>query len=213
MNIKRTKFNLSLLGEATVGKTSMIQVKCGIPFNEDQLATVGIDNLLEKVKFEGKEYKFKIFDTAGQERYSQISLSTIKVADGFVLVFAVNEKSSFDKISLWIKSIEENANIKEKAIILVGNKIDMPNRKISKEDAENFAKDYNIKYFETSAKTGKGIQEAFNQIYKDIYELNVKLDALNNSNPNSNANMNNSGSFELKKEKHKKDNKKTKVKC
>ena len=89
----------------------------------------------------------------------------------------------------------------------------MPNRKISKEDAENFAKDYNIKYFETSAKTGKGIQEAFNQIYKDIYELNVKLDALNNSNPNSNANMNNSGSFELKKEKHKKDNKKTKVKC
>ena len=212
MNIKRTKFNLSLLGETTVGKTTMIQVKCGMPFNEDQLATVGIDNLLEKVKFGGKEYKFKIFDTAGQERYSQIASSTIKVADGFVLVFAVNLKSSFDRITLWIKSIEENANIKEKAIILVGNKIDMPNREVSKEDAENLAKNYNIKYFETSAKTGEGIQETFNQVYKDIYELNVKLDALNNSKP-SDANMNNNGSFELKKENHKKNNKKSKKCC
>ena len=212
MNIKRTKFNLSLLGETAVGKTSMIQVKCGMAFNEDQLATVGIDNLLEKVKFGGEEYKFKIFDTAGQERYSQISSSTIKVADGFVLVFAVNLKSSFDRISLWIKSIEENVNIKEKAIILVGNKIDMPNREVSEEEAENFAKNYNIKYFETSAKTGKGIQEAFNQVYQDIYELSAKLDALNNSNP-IDGNMNNNGNFQLKEENHQKDNKKTKKIC
>ena len=115
MSIKRTKFNVSLLGETAVGKTSMIQVKSGMPFNEDQLATVGIDNLMEKAKFDGTEYKFKIFDTAGQERYNSISGSTIKVADGFVLVFSVNLKSSLDKITLWIKSIEETVNIKEKA--------------------------------------------------------------------------------------------------
>ena len=212
MSIKRTKFNVSLLGETAVGKTSMIQVKSGMPFNEDQLATVGIDNLMEKAKFDGTEYKFKIFDTAGQERYNSISGSTIKVADGFVLVFSVNLKSSLDKINLWIKSIEETVNIKEKALILVGNKKDIQDRKVSTEEGENFAEKYNMKYFETSAKTGEGIQEAFNQIYRDIYDLNVKLEALKNSN-SSEPNPSNSGNIELKKKDHNKKDKGKKSKC
>lgn len=212
MSIKRTKFNVSLLGETAVGKTSMIQVKSGMPFNEDQLATVGIDNLMEKAKFDGTEYKFKIFDTAGQERYNSISGSTIKVADGFVLVFSVNLKSSLDKITLWIKSIEETVNIKEKALILVGNKKDIQDREVSTEEGENFAEKYNMKYFETSAKTGEGIQEAFNQIYRDIYDLNVKLEALKNSN-SSEPNPSNSGNIELKKKDHNKKDKGKKSKC
>ena len=212
MSIKRTKFNVSLLGETAVGKTSMIQVKSGMPFNEDQLATVGIDNLMEKAKFDGTEYKFKIFDTAGQERYNSISGSTIKVADGFVLVFSVNLKSSLDKINLWIKSIEETVNIKEKALILVGNKKDIQDREVSTEEGENFAEKYNMKYFETSAKTGEGIQEAFNQIYRDIYDLNVKLEALKNSN-SSEPNPSNSGNIELKKKDHNKKDKGKKSKC
>ena len=212
MSIKRTKFNVSLLGETAVGKTSMIQVKSGMPFNEDQLATVGIDNLMEKAKFDGTEYKFKIFDTAGQERYNSISGSTIKVADGFVLVFSVNLKSSLDKITLWIKSIEETVNIKEKALILVGNKKDIQDREVSTEEGENFAEKYNMKYFETSAKNGEGIQEAFNQIYRDIYDLNVKLEALKNSN-SSEPNPSNSGNIELKKKDHNKKDKGKKSKC
>ena len=56
--IKRTKFNVSLLGETQVGKTSMISVKTGIEFDENQLATVGIDNFLDIAKFENQEYKF-----------------------------------------------------------------------------------------------------------------------------------------------------------
>ena len=105
-SIKRIKFNVSLLGETQVGKTSMVQVKSGIPFDEYQLATVGIDNFLDNATFENQEYKFKIFDTAGQERYNSISSQTLKVADGYILVFSVDKKSSLEKIDLWIKSIE-----------------------------------------------------------------------------------------------------------
>ena len=61
-------------------------------------------------------------------------------------------------------------------------------------------------------KLRKGIQEAFNQVYQDIYELSAKLDALNNSNP-IDGNMNNNGNFQLKEENHQKDNKKTKKIC
>ena len=172
-SIQRTKFNVSILGESQVGKTSMISVKSGLQFNEKQIATVGIDNFIDKKVIDNQEYKFKFFDTAGQERYNSISAQTIKIADGFILVFSVTDRGSLEKISFWMKSIEENTNIKEKVIILVGNKIDME-REISHEEANNFAKENNLKYFETSAKTGYGIDETFNQLYQDIYELNKK---------------------------------------
>ena len=143
--IQRTKFNVSILGESQVGKTSMISVKSGLQFNEKQIATVGIDNFIDKKVIDNQEYKFKFFDTAGQERYNSISAQTIKIADGFILVFSVTDRGSLEKISFWMKSIEENTNIKDKVIILVGNKIDME-REISHEEANNFAKENNLKY-------------------------------------------------------------------
>ena len=182
-SIQRTKFNVSILGESQVGKTSMISVKSGLQFNEKQIATVGIDNFIDKKVIDNKEYKFKFFDTAGQERYNSISAQTIKIADGFILVFSVTDRGSLEKISFWMKSIEENTNIKDKVIILVGNKIDME-REISHEEANNFAKENNLKYFETSAKTGYGIDETFNQLYQDIYELNKKDNPENEKNKN-----------------------------
>ena len=182
-SIQRTKFNISILGESQVGKTSMISVKSGLQFNEKQIATVGIDNFIDKKVIDNQEYKFKFFDTAGQERYNSISAQTIKIADGFILVFSVTDRGSLEKISFWMKSIEENTNIKDKVIILVGNKIDME-REISHEEANNFAKENNLKYFETSAKTGYGIDETFNQLYQDIYELNKKDNPENEKNKN-----------------------------
>jgi len=202
-SIQRTKFNISILGESQVGKTSMISVKSGLQFNEKQIATVGIDNFIDKKVIDNQEYKFKFFDTAGQERYNSISAQTIKIADGFILVFSVTDRGSLEKISFWMKSIEENTNIKDKVIILVGNKIDME-REISHEEANNFAKENNLKYFETSAKTGYGIDETFNQLYQDIYELNKKDNPENEKNKNIQLeNTNNDESNEKGKKKSK----------
>ena len=202
-SIQRTKFNVSILGESQVGKTSMISVKSGLQFNEKQIATVGIDNFIDKKVIDNQEYKFKFFDTAGQERYNSISAQTIKIADGFILVFSVTDRGSLEKISFWMKSIEENTNIKDKVIILVGNKIDME-REISHEEANNFAKENNLKYFETSAKTGYGIDETFNQLYQDIYELNKKDNPENEKNKNIQLeNTNNDESNEKGKKKSK----------
>ena len=200
-SIKRTKFNVSLLGETQVGKTSMISVKTGIEFDENQLATVGIDNFLDIAKFENQEYKFKIFDTAGQERYNSISSQTLKVADGYILVFAVDKRSSFEKIDLWIKSLEENVNIKKKALILVGNKCDLEKREVTKDEGEKFAQEYHMNYYETSAKTGEGIQEVFNQIYKEIYQLFKKLEENNKNNQDHGKNGNKSIKLNNKKKK------------
>ena len=168
-DIKRTKFNICLLGESKVGKTCMTSVYIGQPFDENTLTTLGLENIADKFEIEGKVYTFKIFDTAGQERYKSIAQSTIQISDGFLIVFDVNEKSTFESVINWINYIDERVDIAEKVLILVGNKIDIEEREVTREEAEYFAKDKNMKYFETSAKTGAGIKEVFQELYKDVY--------------------------------------------
>ena len=182
-NITRKKFNVSLLGESQVGKTGMINAYFGKKLGDEaSLSTIGIESYLDAKTFNEKEYKFKIYDTAGQERYRSISQSTIKITDGFILVFAVDNKKSFEHINYWYDSIKEVIDAKKKIIILVGNKIDLEKRQVDKEEAFNFAKSKNMKYFETSAKTGEGIQEAFGELYKDVFDLYItnKNDEVNN---------------------------------
>ena len=184
--IKRKKFNVSILGETKVGKTNMVSVLKGQGFQSDILSTIGIDNFIDKAVFDNKEYTFKIFDTAGQERYQKVVAdSTIKIADGFLMVFSVDKAETLEKINYWLNFIDEHTNLKEKALLLVGNKIDLPDRKVSNEEGFNFAKERNMKYFETSAKTGFGIREAFHQLYKDIYDLNISLENKNKGNNNN----------------------------
>ena len=174
--IKRTKFNVCLLGEGQVGKTCIALVYTGHQFDENTLMTVGLDNFLDIKKINGVEYKFKIFDTAGQERYRSISHQTIQISDGFLIVFSVINRSSFEQINYWINVIEDNTDIKKKAIILIGNKIDVGKREVSHEEALNFAKEKNIDYYETSAKTGFRIKEIFNKLYEKVYQNHVKIE-------------------------------------
>ena len=167
--IKRKKFNVSLLGESEVGKTRIVNCYLGKEMEEINLSTIGIENYMDEKEFDGEIYKFKIYDTAGQERYKSISKSTIKITDGFLLVFSVNNKQSFKLINYWFDSIKDETETSKKVIILVGNKIDLDNREVTNEEAVNYAKMKNILYLETSAKTGFGIKELFKQLYQDIY--------------------------------------------
>jgi small GTP-binding protein len=172
--IKRTKFNVSLLGESTVGKTSMIQKYLGNSIKASSLATIGIDNITDKVKFDGQDYIFKIYDTAGQEKYRSLTTSIIKVNEGFLLVFAVNNQNSYDRINYWINELADKVTLADKVIYLVGNKIDEhePERVIDYKVAAKFAEDNDMKYFETSAKTGEGIKEVFKSLYEEVYNKN-----------------------------------------
>lgn len=194
--IKRTKFNVSLLGESTVGKTTMIQKYLGNSIKASSLATIGIDNITDKVQFDGQDYIFKIYDTAGQEKYRSLTKTVIRLNEGFLLVFSVDSKRTFQCINNWIEDISQEVNLDEKIIYLVGNKIDKPKREVEYEEAEKFANENGMKYFETSAMNGEGIKEVFETLYKEVYEKNKsKLKGKESK-------------VELKKNKHKKNKKK-----
>ena len=170
-DIKRLKFNVIILGEGQVGKSSMISTLKGNKFEETGLSTTGIDFYCDEAIFDGNKYKFKIFDTAGQERYRSISSQQIKVADGFMVVYAVDLPQSFEQIRWWIDTIEDETDITKKPVMLVANKVDIKERKITHNQGYEYASSRKIKYIETSAKTGYNIKEAFNELYTDIYNI------------------------------------------
>ena len=167
-SIKRTAIKLAMLGDTQVGKTSLCHRFLNIEFSNDVLATIGKEKLESNIKIKNnQDMKIIIWDTAGQERFRSIALKSIKSAQGIVVVFDVTSRKTFDNVNFWLNEIHEN--YKKVCIILFGNKIDMP-REITKEEAEKFAREHNLKYFETSAIQNIGIQEGFMEIINDAYD-------------------------------------------
>ena len=154
------KINILLVGDSSVGKTSLSRRYANNEFHENYLSTIGIDYLEKVIDIDNQKVNLKILDTSGQERYFSISTSMFRQADGLIFVFDVTKKDSFEAISKWLTIAED---IKDLPKILVGNKIDLQNRrKINKDRMENFAKSKNNMHcFETSAKTGENVEVAF----------------------------------------------------
>jgi len=125
-----------------------------------------------------KKIKAQIWDTAGQERYRAITNAYYRGALGALLVYDVTLFSSFENIPRWLKELRDHAN-RDIVLVLVGNKIDMlndkiANREVSEEAAKRLAEEYDLPWLETSAKTGKNVEEAFAKVIKTIYDNNFK---------------------------------------
>ena len=116
-----------------------------------------------------KQINVEIFDTAGQERFRTITTAYYKTSRAFLLVFDVGARDSFDHVKVWIDQIERFSHRKH-VRFLIGNKIDS-DRKVSYDEAMDYARENDCKYFEISAKTGKNIDELF----KKVMDVRSKL--------------------------------------
>ena len=122
------------------------------------------------IQIEDKKIRLQIWDTAGQERFRNVTKSYFQTNQGFVLVYDITDKNSFDNLEFWMDQIKLNGP-KNAKIILVGNKCELSNeRKVSIEDGENFAKKYDIPFFEASSKDGTNVNELFFCLAKEIYQ-------------------------------------------
>ena len=167
-----------LIGDSKVGKTCLISRYAIGVFNEDYISTIGFDNRQKEEIINNEKVLVRIFDTAGQERFKSITANYLRNAEGVILVYDLTSTESFESLKFWIESIKNNlGNDEPIPIIIIGNKIDLEDaRQINKSVAEKFAKDNNYKYFETSAKTGEGVDDAFREIVKQILGRNDKFD-------------------------------------
>ena len=163
------RFKIMVIGESKVGKTSLIKRYTQDKFAGIYLTTVGVDFQDKVIQIEDKKIRLQIWDTAGQERFRNIAKNYFHSSDGFLLVYDITDLNSLNSLNYWIEQIKANAPENTKRII-VGNKSDLENeRKVSKEEGEEFAKKHNIKFYESSAKEGFNVNEVFEYLANEIY--------------------------------------------
>ena len=110
----------------------------------------------------------KIWDTAGDERYKNITSSYYRGANGILLLYNITNRESFDSLNSWLTEIKKNAN-QNLSLILVGTNCDLENeRKVTYQEGKDFATKNGIKFIEVSAKNNINVKEAFDILLEDI---------------------------------------------
>ena len=152
INEEETLISVVVLGKGVVGKTSLIYRVVNNSFPDAHDATIE-DKYKTFVELDGETREIQIVDTAGEEDYQNMLDQWVEMADGFILVFAINDTETFEALQEKIKRIQKHQD-KKCPIVLVGNKCDLEDqRKVSKQDAEALAKSIGAVYVETSALT------------------------------------------------------------
>ena len=168
--------SILLLGDTCVGKTCLISRYANGVFKEEYISTVGVDYVSKQEIINDQNINVKLWDTAGQERFKALTPSYLRGAEGIVLVYDVTNAETFESLKFWIDSLKSSLGEDSLPTIIDGNKVDLDDRDISKEDAKKFAQEHNYKYFETSAKSGVGVDELFREIVNQILEKKDKTD-------------------------------------
>ncbi|XP_047235445.1 ras-related protein Rab-6A isoform X3 [Girardinichthys multiradiatus] len=158
------KFKLVFLGEQSVGKTSLITRFMYDSFDNTYQATIGIDFLSKTMYLEDRTIRLQLWDTAGQERFRSLIPSYIRDSAAAVVVYDITNVNSFQQTTKWIDDVRTERG-SDVIIMLVGNKTDLADkRQITTEEGEQRAKEMNVLFIETSAKTGYNVKQLFRRV-------------------------------------------------
>ncbi|KAK3726038.1 Vacuolar protein sorting-associated protein 21 [Vermiconidia calcicola] len=185
---------LVLLGEAAVGKSSLVLRFVNNDFQPNKEPTIGAAFLTQKCQLPNRTIKFEIWDTAGQERFASLAPMYYRNAQSALVVYDITKPSSLVKAKHWVAELQRQAS-PGIVIALVGNKLDLCEddstedsqndenaegheeeavRKVSTAEAKAYAEEESLLFFETSAKTGHNVSEVFTAIANTIPETSLK---------------------------------------
>ncbi|KAK2859007.1 hypothetical protein Q5P01_003627 [Channa striata] len=163
-------FKVVLVGNSSVGKTSLLRSFCEGRFHPFTTATVGIDYSVKTLTLDNMQVAMQLWDTAGQERYRSITKQFFRKADGVVVMYDVTEQESFQAVRPWLINVQEAAG-EGIAILLLGNKMDMEeDREVSFKEAEQLAYENKVMFFEVSAYTGRNVTESLTHLARVLME-------------------------------------------
>ena len=161
-------FKVLLIGDSSVGKTSVLLRYVEDTFNPEFQTTIGVDFKISTFQLNGKIIKLQLWDTAGQDRFKNIVASYYRGAHGIVLAFDITNHASFQNINRWY---DEAQNYLQKSVpkLLIGNKLDLSSqRAVRTEDAKELADRLGVEYIETSAKNSQNVKLAFETLSRSI---------------------------------------------
>merc|ERR1719215_2100419 len=161
---------LLLLGDSAVGKSSLLVRFSEDIFDENFVLTIGVDFKWKQVERNGAKLKIQVWDTAGQERFRTITPAYYRAAMGVVFVYDITDRVTYDRVEFWFSQMETHGDPKV-ARILVGNKSDLAeHRAVTTQEGEALAARFGMKFFETSAKEGNSVEDAFLTTADEVVE-------------------------------------------
>jgi small GTP-binding protein len=160
------------IGSGSVGKTSLIRRFAEGKFTTNYLPTLGVDITTKQIQVDDIKIKLILVDTAGQEFFGKLRPSYYRGASACLIMFALNEKPSFDAIPDWLAEFRKHIPETSVPIALAGNKKDLADqRQVSTDEAYALAKSYDMTYSETTAKLGgTEIEEIFIGLTKRVLQ-------------------------------------------
>ena len=180
MSEEESGIKVILLGESSVGKTSLIKVAIGKKFNSSELTTYSANYSIKKFNYNGKEYTFNLWDTIGQEKYRALTKMFFKDSKIIILVYDITAEKSFMELEYWYNQVVNELGKEGYYLAIVGNKNDLYNQeKINKDQGKKFAQSKNGKFKLTSAKDDPlSFNSLLEQMFKEFIDNNK--DYLNN---------------------------------
>ena len=173
-------YKIIIIGDASVGKTALLSKYLKGVFPTSPLPTVATEFATKIIQIkEGGYIKAQIWDTAGQEKYKSITYHHYKKSVGGLIVYDITKKSTFESVKNWYNDLINKAE-KGCIIALIGNKLDLierneRKREVSKEEAQSYAEDNHMLFYETSAYNGNNINDIFEELMQTIYTERRKI--------------------------------------
>ncbi len=166
------RFKVCVFGDGGVGKTTLINKYTTGIFKEGYLMTIGMDFHVKKLDINEKDITLHVWDFAGEERFRFLLPSIVNGALGVIFVYDITRYNTLKNLKDWIDIFRKSTKKAPDPIqvFLVGSKLDLEEkRSVPKEDALQFANKNNFQgFFECSSKTGKYVQDIFNDLAKKI---------------------------------------------
>ena len=173
-------YKIIIIGDACVGKTALLSKYLKGVFPKSPLSTIATEFATKIIQIkEGGYIKAQIWDTAGEEKYKSITYHHYKKSVGGLIVYDITKKLTFENVKNWYNDLITKAE-KGCIIALVGNKLDLVernggNREVLKEEAQAYAEDNHMLFYETSAYNGTNINDIFEDLMQTIYTERRKI--------------------------------------
>lgn len=182
---KRTTLNKTrllkvvLLGDGGVGKSCLMNRFVSNKFDSQSYHTIGVEFLNKEITVGNTTVTLQIWDTAGQERFKSLRTPFYRGADCCLLTFGVDDMASFRNLPMWKTEFLHYADVSDSQhfpFVVLGNKVDLTDREVTKDSADAWCRSQDMPYFETSAKDATNVNVAFETAVKRIIELERHLD-------------------------------------
>ncbi|NXF73979.1 RB39B protein, partial [Sclerurus mexicanus] len=166
------QFRVIMLGDSTVGKSSLLRRYTEGVFLDAVNQTVGVDFYVQFVELEpGLRVKLQFWDTAGQERFRSVTRSYYRNSAGAMLLFDLTNRASFEGARRWHREVTDTLRPFRVVFLLVGHKSDLRGqRRVGRGEAERLAASLGAQYVETSAKDASNVALAFRMLTVAIYQ-------------------------------------------